>query len=40
MHSCRPVKPEEVQRIQELLSDLHESFQVCLPAINPVWTHI
>ncbi len=28
MTACRPVKPGEIERVQELLSDLHESFQV------------
>ena len=26
--ACRPVKPQEVERLNELLTDLHQSFQV------------
>ena len=28
LHACRPVKPQEVERLNELLTDLHQSFQV------------
>lgn len=30
LHICRPVKPEEAERLQELLADLHESSKVGL----------
>lgn len=38
-HACRPLKPGEIDRVQELLSDLHESFQVSIHAI-PCLMHI
>ena len=38
LHACRPVKPDEVKRMQELLSDLHESFQV--PSLQSLKTAV